>query len=227
MGLLARICTRPRQALRAAAGLTIGRVFVLWSLLLAVWAACGAGLLQTAVGRQALVDERVRAVEALGGEVDDATYRGWQAQPPYWVYAASGGRTLLLPVVTLAAAALLWAISRGAPQGGFVPSLGVAVAASTALVIQQLLATPLHFVRESLTSPFNLAALLPFFDEGTLPARVFGTVELFGVWWAVLLALGCGVLTGQRARRYVPRLVGAYVGVALVVAGVVTLAGGR
>lgn len=227
MSVLARIFTRPRQALREAATLTTGRILAAWSLLLAAWAICGAALLTSPVGRQALVDERVRAVEALGGDVDDATYAAWQAQPPYWVYAASGGRTLLLPVVTLGVAALLWIVSRGTPQGGFVPSLGVAVASTAVLLLQQVVATPLHLVRESLTSPFNLAALLPFFDEGTLPARIFGTIELFGVWWVVLLALGCGVLTGERARRYVPRLIGAYVAVAVVVAGVVALAGGR
>lgn len=225
VGVLARICTRPRQALREAANLSIGRIVATWSLLLAVSGGCGVGLLSTAVGRQALVDERVRAVEALGGEVDDATYRAWQIHPPYWVYAASGGRTLLLPVVTFAVATLLWLLTRG--QGGFRPSLGVAVAASTTLVIQQLVATPLHFVRESLTSPFNLAALLPFFDEGTLLARVFGTIEVFGLWWVVLLAFGCSTLTGHRVRRYLPRLVGTYVGVALIVAGVVALAGGN
>lgn len=227
MRLFARICTSPRAALREAAALPAGRILLAWAVLLAVWAGCGAVLLTSAVGRQALVDERVRAVEALGGQVDDATYRQWQAEPPYWVYAASGGRTLLLPVVTLAVAVGLWLLLRGTGAAGFLPSLGVAVYASTALVLQQVVATPLHLLRESLTSPFNLAALLPFFDEGTLPARVFGTIELFGLWWVVLLALGCGVLTGAQARRYVPRLVGAYVGVALVVAGVVALAGGN
>lgn len=227
MRLIARVCSSPRAALRDAAALSPGRIVLAWVVLLAIWAGCAAVVVTSPVGRQALVDERVRAVEALGGQVDDATYRRWQAQPPYWVYAASGGRTLLLPVVTLGVAAALWMLARRTGGAGFVPSLGVAVHASTALVVQQVVATPLHLLRESLTSPFNLAALLPIFDEGTWPARVFGTIELFGLWWVVLLALGCGVLTGERARRYVPRLVGAYVGVALVVAGVVALAGGN
>lgn len=227
MRLFARVCTAPRQALREAAGLSAGRILLAWAVLLTVWAGCATVVLSSDIGRQALVDERVRAVEALGGEVDDATYRQWQAQPPYWVYVASGGRTLLLPIVTLAVAAGLWLLVGRTASSGFLPSLAVAVHASTVLVLQQLVATPLHLLRESLTSPFNLAALLPLFDEGTLPARVFGTIELFGLWWVVLLALGCGVLSGERARRYVPRLVGAYVGVALVVAGVVALAGGN
>jgi hypothetical protein len=213
--------------MRDAVTCSVGQVLGTWVLLLALCAACGAWLLSTPVGRQALVDERVRAVEALGGAVDDATYAGWQARPPYWVYGTSGGRTLLLPVVTVAAALGLWFWTRQGEHTGFVPSLSVAVHASAVLVIQQVLATPLHWLRESLTSPFNLAALLPFFDEGSLPARFFGTIEGFGVWWVLLLAVGCAALTGERARGFVPRLIGAYVGIAAAVAGAVALAGGN
>jgi hypothetical protein len=212
--------------MRAAAACSFPQVVVTWLLLLALWAACGAWLLSTPIGRQALVDERVRAVEALGGTVDDGTYAGWQARPPYWVYLTSGGRTLLLPVVTIAVALGLWAWTRQGEHRGFVPSLSVAVHASAVLVLQQVLATPLHSLRESLTSPFNLAVLLPFFDEGSLPARFLGTIEGFGVWWVLLLAVGCAARTGERARGFVPRLVGAYVGIAAAVAGAVALAGG-
>jgi len=86
--------------------------------------------------------------------------------------------------------------------------------------------TPLHFVRESLTSPFNLAVLLPFFDEGSLPARFFGAIELFGLWWVWLLAIGCAVLAGRPARNFVLPLLGIYVGVAGVIAALVVLTGG-
>jgi hypothetical protein len=212
--------------MREAAACSGAQVLGTWALLLALWAACGAWFLATPVGRQALVDERVRAVEALGGTVDDATYAGWQARPPYWVYLTSGGRTLLLPVVTVAVAVGIWLWTRRAERGGFLSSVSVAVHASAVLVVQQILATPLHALRESLTSPFNLAALLPFFDEGSLPARFFGTIECFGVWWVVLLAVGCAALTGERVRGFVPRLIGAYVGIAAAVAGAVALAGG-
>jgi hypothetical protein len=161
----------------------------------------------------------------MGGTVNDAAYAALQANPPYWIYLSSGGRALLFPAVTLAVAAglYLWVGRRSA---GWLASLSVAVHASAALVAQQVVATPLHFVRESLTSPFNLAALLPFFDEGSLPARFFGTVELFGLWWVWLLAIGCAVLAGRQARNFVLPLLGIYVGVAGVIAALVVLTGG-
>ncbi len=209
----------------AARSASVGQVAGAWLLLLGVWATAAWLLLASAVGRQALVDERVRVVEAIGGTVDDAAYAALQATPPYWIYLSSGGRALLFPAVTLAVAAglYLWV---GRRDAGWLASLSVAVHASVALVAQQLVATPLHIVRESLTSPFNLAALLPFFDEGSLPARFFGTVELFGLWWVWLLALGCAALTGRQARNFVLPLLGIYVGVAGVIAALVVLTGG-
>ena len=63
-------------------------------------------------------------------------------------------------------------------------------------------ATPLHYLRESLTSPTNLAVFLPIFDDGTVPARLLGAVDLFGLWWVWLLALGLHAAAGRPARRY-------------------------
>jgi len=218
------MCTSPHHALGVAVERPVGHVIAAWAVLLLVWGGAASVLLGTPVGRQGLVDERVRMVEAVGGVVDDGTYAALQARPSYWIYLASGGRALLFPAVTLAVAAALFVwVGR---RRGFVSSLCVAVHANVALVAQQLVATPLHVVRESLTSPFNLAALLPFFDEGSVPARLLGTIEIFGLWWVWLLAIGCAVLTGRRAREFVLPLGGVYVGVAAIIAGLVVLTGG-
>ncbi len=211
--------------MRAAVATSPGQVLATWMLLLAVHAGAAWAVLSSPVGQQALVDERVRVIEALGGTLDDAGYAAMQAAPPYWVYLTSGGRLLLFPALTLAVAvAVHWGVR--ARDTGFVAALSVAVHASVVLVAQQVVSAPLHLLRESLTSPFNLAALLPFFDEGSLPALLLGTVEVFGLWWIALLAVGCGVLAGRRAREFVIPLTGAYVGIAALVAGLVVLTGG-
>lgn len=229
-GLLARlsgVVVGPRRAMEAAVQAGPGAILMTWAVVLAVWLLAAGWLLSQPVGRQAVVDERVRVAEALGGQVSDAQYAAWQAQPPWRIYFSSGGRLLLLPVTTLvvAAALYLW-VRRRTAAVRFAAALSVAVHASVVLVLQQLVATPLHVVRESLTSPFNLAALLPFFDEGSLPARVLGTVEVFGLWWALVLAMGVAALTGRRVRAAAGPIVAAYLGVAAAVAGAVVLIGG-
>jgi len=198
-----------------------------WVVILLAVAVCGGLLLSTPVGQQSLVDERVRVTEAVGGRVNDAEYARLQANPPLTVYLTSGGRLLLTPPVTILVAAGLLVLGR--LDGGtlsFVTALAIAVHATVVLAVQQLIATPVHYAYESLTSPTNLASILRVFDEGTWPARLFGTIDVFGLWWMWLLSLGLAAATARPARRYLWRLLAVYVGVAALVAAVFAVLGG-
>ena len=198
-----------------------------WVVVLLAVAVCGGLLLSTPVGRQALVDERVRVTEALGRRVDDAEYARLQANPPLSVYLTSGGRLLLTPPVTIVVAAGLLVLARlDGARLSFVAALAIVVHATVVLALQQIVATPVHYLYESLTSPFNVAGILRVFDEGTWPARLFGTIDVFGLWWMWLLSVGLAAATAKPARRYVWRLLAVYVGVAAVVAAVFAIAGG-
>lgn len=197
-----------------------------WAVVLLVVAVCGGLLLSTAVGEQALVDERVRVVEALGGRVDDAEYARLKASPPVSVYLTSGGRLLLTPPVTLLVAAGLAALARlDGVRVTFVTALAIAVHATVVMALQQVIATPVHYLYESLTSPTNVAGVIRVFDEGSWPARLLGTIDVFGVWWMWLLAVGVAAATGRPARRYAWRLLAVYVGVAALVAAIFAMAG--
>jgi hypothetical protein len=198
-----------------------------WSVILILWALCGGWLLSTAVGQQALVDERVRVVETLGREVTDAEYAALQAAPPWWIYLTSGGRALLLPVTTIIVAAVLRIVARGAGmQATMSQALAVTVHASVVLLLGQIIATPLHYVRESLTTPLNLGAILPLMEDGTAPARFFGAIDLFALWWAGLLAVGLSVMTGKRARYYAWRIATLFLAFAAVTAAIFAVMGG-
>lgn len=195
--------------------------FTTWVVVLLVVITCGGLLLSTPVGQQALVDERVRVAEAMGGRVDDAAYAGLQRRPPVAIYLTSGGRMLLMPPVTIAVAAGLMLLARlAASNVRFVTALAVAVHATVVLALQQVIATPLHYSMESLTSPTNVAGVLRMFDEGSWPARLFGTIDVFGLWWLWLLAVGLSAATARPARQYIWKLLAVYVGVAAVVAAV-------
>ena len=192
-----------------------------WVVVLLVAAVCGGLLLSTPIGQQALVDERVRVTEALGGRVDDAAYARLRSDPPVSNYLTSGGRLLLTPPVTLLVAAGLVGLARfDGARVTFVTALAIGVHATVVLALQQVVATPLHYVNESLTSPTNLAGMLRLFDEGSVPARLFGTIDVFGLWWMWLLAVGLAAATGRPARQYIWRLLAVYLGMAAIVAAV-------
>jgi hypothetical protein len=197
-----------------------------WLAVLAVWATCALPLLYTDVGQQALVDEQVRRVESFGGTIDDASYDQLQRQPPLSAYFVSGGRLLLTPPVTLAVAmGLIVLARRDGARASAAQALAVSVYALAPLALGQVVATPLNYLRESLTSPFNLAALVPLADEGTWTARLLGSVDLFGVWWTWLLAVGLAAIAARPSRGYLAWLLVMYFGFAAVLSGILTIFG--
>ena len=197
-----------------------------WVVVLLAVIVCGGLLLSTQVGKQALVDERVRVTEALGGRVGDAEYARLQAAPPVSIYLTSGGRLLVTPPVTLMVAAGLVLLARiDGTRLTYVTALAIVVHATVVLALQQIVATPLHYIQEALTSPTTLAGILRLFDEGTVAARLFGTIDLFGLWWMWLLSVGMSAAAGQPAGRYWWRLLAVYVGVAATVAAVFAILG--
>jgi hypothetical protein len=191
-----------------------------WMVVLAVVAGCAISILSTAVGQQALVDERVRTTELVGGRVDDAAYAALLAKPPLSAYLTSGGRVLLTPPVTLmVAVALVGLAARERARLPFVVALAIVVHATVVLALQQVVALPAQLVRESLGSPTSLATLLPMVDEGTWLARLLGSIDVFGMWWVVLIAVGLAAATGRSTWHWLGRVIGAYVAIAALVAG--------
>ena len=201
-------------------------VLTTWVAVLLAVAVCGGLLLSTQVGQQALVDERVRVTEAIGNRVDDAEYARLETAPPVSVYLTSGGRLLLMPPVTMLVAAGLMALARlDRAALPFTTALAIVVQATVVLALQQVVATPLHYLSESLTSPKNAAAMVRVFDEGSWAARLFGTIDIFGLWWIALLGVGLAAVTGKPARRYIWRLAAVYLGVAAIVAATFAILG--
>lgn len=197
-----------------------------WVVVLLVVAVCAGLLLSTPTGRQLLVDERVRVTEAMGGRVDDAAYARLQNDPPVSIYLTSGGRLLLTPPVTIAMAAAVMALARrNGARVRLAAALAITVHATVVLALQQVIATPLHYAYESLTNPTNLAALLGLFDEGSWPARLLGSIDVFGLWWLWLISVGLAAATGRPPRRYMWTLLAGYMGVAAIVATVFAVLG--
>ena len=51
-----------------------------------------------------------------------------------------------------------------------------------------------------------------------MPARFLGMIDLFLVWWVVVLAIGLAVLYKRRTGPVAFSLLGAYIGIAAVIA---------
>jgi hypothetical protein len=175
--------------------------------------------MSTDVGKQALVDQSEQRVEAFGGNVDDQLHmrlrqlseRGWQVAAVTSV--ASG---LVLPV---GIAALMQVIfGRRLNAASYPQALAVTVHANVVLTIRDLVAAPVNYLRESLGSPLALGTFVRMVDEGSTMARLVGTIDLFIMWWVIVLAIGTAVLYQRSARTMVLTYIGIYGAAAAVVA---------
>jgi hypothetical protein len=188
---------------------------------------CSAGFLRTDVGRQALVDQWERTSTAFGQTVDDASYARMEKR------AADGGIGLLYaagtaltygPLLACAVAGVLFLVLK--PRRPFVELLTIASYSTVILALRQVIATPIYYVQESIASPTTLVRLFGALDEASPFARFLGVIDLFVVWWIVVLAIGVSVLYRRPMRRLALAFTGAYVVLALLAALAMAVSGG-
>jgi hypothetical protein len=193
-----------------------------------------AGFLRTDVGRQALVDQWERTATAFGQTVDDARYARMEER------AVDGGIGLLYaagtalaygPLLAFVASGIVFLFVRprsGADLRGprFIELLTIASYSTVILALRQVVATPIYYVQESIASPTTLVRLFGALDEASPFARFLGVIDLFVVWWIVVLAIGVSVLYRRPMRRFALAFTGAYVVLALLAALAMAVSGG-
>jgi hypothetical protein len=188
---------------------------------------CAMAFLSTDVGRQALVDQWERTSTAFGQPVDDGSYARMEER------AASGEAGLLYaaatalgygPLLVFGISALLFLVLK--PRHSYGQVVAVVAYAGVILAMRQLIATPINYVQESLASPTTLVRMVSMIDEASPVARFLGVIDLFVVWWIVVLAIGISLLYQRSPRRLALALAGAYLVLALLAALAMAVSGG-
>ena len=217
------ILSRPRLTLQEVASHPHW-VSLLLGLTLAT-AAAGAVVSATEVGQLALVDQWERTALAFGQSIDDTRYADLLAWSRLGPAVAAGNALLAGPGVALAVSVVVfgWLRRRGAGVR-FSQVLAVVVHAGVILALGRLVAAPLVYARETTASATTLGNWFPSLDEASPIARFLGSIDLFTIWWAVVLGIGIAVLSGARARACAAWIVTVYVGIALIAAAVMATA---
>jgi hypothetical protein len=99
-----------------------------------------------------------------------------------------------LAVLLLAGALYAGFSARSGVGATYRQVLAVVAHSSIVWVLRLVFVLPANYVREAISGGTTLAVLVPFVDEGTFVARLAGMVDVFAVWWIVLLATGIAVL---------------------------------
>lgn len=186
------------------------------------------GFLSTEVGRQATLDQQVSTMESFGMTVSDEMYARLEEGLPRARYMAALSQLVVLPIFYVIVAGLLFAVFSAGLGGDatFKQVFAVVVHSGVVSVVQQAFVLPLNYARESMSSPTNLAALLPMVPEGTFLAYVLGAIDLFRIWWVIVAAIGLAVLYRRRTGPVAVSLLAVYAAIAVVVALVRSWMGG-
>jgi hypothetical protein len=184
--------------------------------------------MSTEVGKQAGLDMQLRQMESFGRTMTDAQYQRMEQMAGYAPYFGAGGQIVTLPLMALIIAGIAFAVFNAALGGDatFKQVYAVVVHSGVIIAVQQLFTLPLDYVRETLSSPTNLAVFLPFLDENSFPARLLGSIDLFVIWWTINLAIGLGILYRKRTSPIATTLLVIYVTIGLVIAAVKTALAG-
>jgi Yip1 domain len=224
--LLIGVIRRPQPTFRAVAASPR------WGVLMVVLTLAAAGSqgmwLTTERGQLALVDQWERTALAFGQNVDDARYEQLHAFSRNGVFYGTASAVVSGPVLTLLVAAAIFVLFRRVTVEAvsFKQVLSVITCSSVILTLRQVIAAPISFANESTASATSLGRWFGTLDEASPVARFFGAIDLFVVWWVIVLAIGVAVLYRRQARTLTAAFLGVYVGVALLLAAVMTALGG-
>jgi hypothetical protein len=183
-------------------------------LIVAISTVCSVSFLLTRVGELAGLDQHVRQLESLGVAVTDQLYaqlRGWE---PYQPLLSALGIMAGWPALLIGLAAVIRAVGQrymvrvSGPT--FDQIITVLVHASSVLALRAVVALPINYMRESLGGATSFATFLPGLGDATFAARLLGAIDVFVVWWVLLVALGFGMLYQTRAMTIARWLFGAY-----------------
>ena len=208
---------------------------------------CTAMLLETEVGQLALLDQWERTAFTFGHTIDDVQYTAMEDASQHGAAYAALSSLVSGPLLTVGLSGLFFAVFRASrvakrpDQPVLVgrsaladrPSdvtyrhvLAVVAHTGVILALRQVIAAPVTYARETLASPITMSVFFGMLDEASLPARFFGTIDFFVIWWIIVLAVGMSVLYGRPARRLAGVFVGAYVTLAVVLTVVMAVTGG-
>ena len=182
-------------------------------LLTATIIAVGAAVpMTTEAGRQSVLDQQVSSMESFGMEVNDEMYEQLRRRTQFAAYTTGASVLIGSLVMALILAGILWAIFNAAMGGDatYKQILAILVHASVISALGQVFTAPINYFRGAVTSATSLSALMPIFDEQSFVGRLAGMLDLFVIWWLIVLAIGLAVLYRRRTQPIAFALFGVY-----------------
>ena len=184
--------------------------------------------LSTDVGKAAYVDQAVASIESFGGTVNEQMYAGVQRQAAYMAVIQACSILFMGPVMTAVIAAVLFGVfTVMGGEGTYKQVVAVLAHAGVISLLQNVFTLPVNYQRQSLSSATNLSVFLPNLADGSFLASFLGVIDLFWIWYLVVVAIGLGAVYRRKWTGVAGGLFAVYVFIGLVIATVKVALGGR
>jgi hypothetical protein len=182
----------------------------------------------TDVGKAAYVDQAVSTLESFGQTVNNDLFAMLQrrANSAYLVQ----GLTVLFfsPLFTAAIAGIFYGVFTVlGGEAQYRQVLAVVSHAGVISLLQQAFSLPVNYMRETMSSATNIAVFFPNLAEGSFLASMLGFVDLFWIWYLVVLAMGLAAVYRRKWTSVAGGLFVVYVLIGLAIAAVKAVLGGR
>jgi hypothetical protein len=222
MSLVARfigVITAPRATFASVAAYP--KWFGMLALTTVIIAIFTALPLTTEAGRQAAIDQQVDSMKGMGFEVTDQMYEQMQKRSSSMPYTTGISIIVVSPIIVVIIAGILFAIFNAALGGeaSFKQVFTVLVHAGALSAVSTALSGVVHYFQPgSVGSVANLGALLPMLSENSFGAHLLGAIDLFLIWYLIILAIGLGVLYRRRTQPIAISLLSFYAVIAIAIA---------
>ena len=190
--------------------------------------------LTTEAGRQATLDMQIESMKSMGFQVNDQMYEAMEKGKARMPYTTGISVLVIAPIMAVIIAGILFAVFNAAMGGeaSFKQVLAVVVHAGAftcgvVFALSSALLGSINYVRgTALTSVANLGAALPMLEERSFLASLLGAVDVFMIWYMLVLAIGLGVLYKRRTQPIALTFLSVYAVIAIAVAFFKSRAGG-
>jgi hypothetical protein len=155
--------------------------------------------LLTERGRSAALELQVQQMERFGMTVTDEIYQQMEqrSRSAFGAISTLVGTMVGMPIMCVIMTTLLWVVFNAILGGAstFKHVMAVLVHSQVISAVGALFAAPIMYARGVMsTGVANAAALFPMLDETSFLAKLLGMIDLFWIWWLIVLAIGLAVL---------------------------------
>jgi hypothetical protein len=184
--------------------------------------------LSTDVGKAAYVDQAVAGLESFGQTVNEQMYAGIQRQARFAAWIQGISILVIGPAMAFVIAGVFYGVFTVlGGEAQYRQVLAAVAHAGVISVLQSAFSLPMNYQRQSMSSATNLAVFFPNVAEGSFLASMLGFIDLFWLWYLVVLAIGLAAVYRRKWTSVAAGLFVVYVIIGLAFAAIKAVLGGR